>query len=463
MAAITTLREWAARCHVTCHADFAVQGFSVDSRTLKPRDLFFALPGVRTDGHSFLEQAAIRQAAGAVVHLKYRGGSYGLPLIYVENVLQTLQQLARDCLKRANPRVLAITGSVGKTTTKEWTYQFLSSQCTAVDSQIVRSPGSCNSQIGLPLSILQLFGLIQEKDKIPSTFIAEMGMTEPEQIKILASWIAPPEIALITAVELVHAGRFSGEEAIAAAKGEIFSSPNTRIGIIPSDVAGFDTLQALGDCTKRTFSIHNPSAHYRLTQEQRGETHFYTLHTPTGSYPLGTWHLPGKHALHNLLAACSLSCEYGMNPEHIAPLLPQLSFPDKRLQQIVRNGILFINDSFNAPPVAVEAALSILPVPKSNGRRIAVLGTMPDLGAFCRPLHEKIGKHALNCVDILLCLGEETLAMHDIWKEAGRPSLHFISKTELSHHLNTFLKPNDVVLIKGKNTLRMWTLIEEEA
>lgn len=454
---MTTLRKWAARCHVNCHAGCPVHGFAVDSRAVKPNDLFFALPGARTDGHAFLDEAAMRGAAGAVVSLQYKGSSCGLPLIHVEDVLKTLQELAKECLKKAHPRVIAVTGSVGKTTTKEWIYQLLSAQGT-----VVRTPGSYNSQIGLPLSILNLFGILKPSDPIPATFVVEMGMTEPGNIQKLIA-IAPPDYALLTVVSLVQAELFSGEEAIAMEKGGIFSSPRTKIGVMPSDVVGFTSLQTIGSCMKRTFSLHDPHADYHLHQEQDKDTLKYTLKTPNGSYHIGKWHLPGKHALYNLLAACAISCECGLHPEHIAPILPKLSFPERRMQHVMRQGILFINDSYNAPPIGVEAALSTLPTPHGTGRRIAVLGTMPELGRFSQGLHEKIGRLALSTVDILLCLDDETLPMHHVWQEAKRPSYHFSSKTELSQHLNALIKPDDVVLIKGKNTLQMWTLIEGES
>lgn len=453
---MTTLRNWATRCHVACRADCAVEGFAVDSRAVKPGDLFFALPGARTDGHTFLEEASVRLAAGAVVSKNYKGSSYGLPLIHVEDVLKTLQALARECLQEAKPKTIAVTGSVGKTTTKEWIYQLLGTQ-----GHVVRSPGSCNSQIGLPLSLLQLFGL---KAALPThtTLVVEMGMTETGQVQNLVS-ITPPDYALLTAVSLVHAGKFSGEEEIAMAKAEVFSSPHTKIGVMPSDVTGFDRLQHIGVCTKRTFSLHDPHADYTLQQEQRKDAPYYTLKTPNGLTPLGKWHLPGTHSLHNLLAACAISCEAGLDPQAIGPVLPELFFPDKRMQQVLRKGVLFINDSFNAPPIGVEAALATLPHPEGRGRRIAVLGTMPDLGAFSQALHEKIGRLALKSVDILLCLDEETLPMHYIWQEEGRPSHHFTCKEKLSHYLNTLVMQGDVVLIKGKNTLKMWTLIEGES
>lgn len=461
---MTTLRTWAACCHVACRADCAVHGFAVDSRAVKPHDLFFALPGLRTDGHAFLQEAARRGAVGAVVSRQYTGDHFNLALIPVEDVLNTLQDLARECLKKAHPRVIAVTGSVGKTTTKEWIYQLLkhSGHTHSNSTHTVRTPGSYNSQIGLPLSILNLFGTLQPDDQIPSTFVAEMGMTEPGNIKKLIS-IAPPDFALLTAVSLVQAERFSGEEAIAMEKGCIFASPKTQIGVMPSDVAGFDALQTIGSCMKRTFSLKDPKADYHIYQAQEKDTLVYTLKTPHGLYPLGTWHVPGRHALYNLLAACAISCECGLNPEQIPAVLPKLCFPERRMQPVMRQGVLFINDSYNAPPIGVEAALSALPKPSGNGLRIAVLGTMPELGAFSHTLHEKIGHIALNTVDILLTLGAETLPMHKVWQKRQRPSYHFTSKQELSHALNALIKPDDVVLVKGKNTLQMWTLIEGES
>lgn len=217
-----------------------VRGVAVDSRQIKPGDLFFALPGAKADGHTFLEEAAKKGAAGAVVHHSYNGADFGLPLIKSDDVLQTLQELARKKVESARPRIVGITGSLGKTTTKEFVTTLLKAKY-----RVAASPGNSNSQIGLPLAILNHSG---EGDEI---LVLEMGMTHPGEIHKLVS-IAPPEVAVVTKVALVHACNFESIEEIAHAKGEIFSHPLTKMGIYnkESDFGGM--LSGSGKCAKRS-------------------------------------------------------------------------------------------------------------------------------------------------------------------------------------------------------------------
>lgn len=425
-----------------------VTGYAVDTRLLQPGQIFFALRGARVDSHTLLPQVAAAGAIAAVVESNYSGPDYGMTLLHVPDVLQALQTLAHSLLQTPQrPRIVAITGSVGKTTTKEF-LRTLVAPCF----RMAASPGNQNSQIGLPLTLLN------HTDGSEELLILEMGMTLPGQISQLVQ-IAPPDIAVLTMVALVHAGNFANLEAIAQAKGEIFTSPHTHLGILPAEVCDFERLCELGTCRKRSYTTQERDADYRLVTDAQG------IRVVTGNTleRLPALSIPGRHNLHNLLAAVTAARELGVDWEVIRTQMTTLCLPDKRLQTVVKAGITFINDSYNAPPIGVQAALTSLPSPKSpSGRRVAVLGTMPELGLFSEQCHRQVGEHALKHVDLMFCWGAECHPIHDIWQTAGRPVHWFLDKQELVQALKKTLRDGDVVLIKGENRKQMWQLLDEE-
>lgn len=441
------LRQIAALCGGSCALDIAPAGYSVDSRQVKAGELFFALTGARSDGHDFLGQVAAAGVCGAVVSRAYQGPSYGLPLIPVDDVLAALQKLARHSLREGSSKVVAVTGSVGKTTTKEFLRIFLSQRY-----KVAASPGNSNSQIGLPLTILNHTS--GDEDLV----ILEMGMTLPGHIAKLLT-IAPPDVALITTVALAHAGNFESLEHIARTKAEIFGSPKTRLGLLPREVAAYPELCTMGCCEKRSFSARLPDADYYVRQEQ-GEL---VVVTAGQAHRLGRLPLPGAHNVHNFLAAAATARELQVPWEAISAALPLLELPERRLQKIEKRGITFINDSYNAPPAAVQAALVSLPAPPAGGRRVAVLGPMPELGKFSAACHREVGEVALKAVDELFCLGEECRPLFEVWQRAGRPAAWFLDRSELSAALRSGLRAGDVVLIKGANVKQMWQLVDEVA
>lgn len=194
-----------------------VLGFRQDSRDVQPGELFFAMKGEKVDGHEYLEQIASQGAIGAFVSKEYRGPNYGLQLVAVDNVLDSLQSLAKIVHAQRSARVVGVTGSVGKTTTKEFIATLLEGKF-----RVGKTPGNANSQVSVPLSILNATG-----DE--EVFVVEMGMSNPREIHRLVS-IAPPEVAIITKIALAHAVFFTdGLEGIAAAKAEILSIPQRAL------------------------------------------------------------------------------------------------------------------------------------------------------------------------------------------------------------------------------------------
>jgi UDP-N-acetylmuramoyl-tripeptide--D-alanyl-D-alanine ligase len=424
---------------------FTPSGFCTDTRILKSSELFIALKGERIDGHDCLKDASKKGACAAIVSKNYQGPTFDLILLRVDDPLQALQELARFALKSRPVRIVAITGSLGKTTTKEFLKVLLSKKY-----RVAASPGNSNSQVGLPLALLN------HTDGSEEILVLEMGMTHPGNISGLIS-IVHPELAIITAAALVHACNFDSIDAIARAKAEILSHPETGHAIIHRDIANYNEIAEIGNSRKISFSMSHPQADYQM--ELKKDVLFLTEYGEVTC--LGKLSIPGKHNAHNLLAAIAGARYFNVSLEEIKSALPELNLPERRLQQVIHKGIVFINDSYNAAELSVKAALESLPLPENKGRRIAVLGSMMELGKFSNECHTKVAEHALNLVDSILCLGEECRPIFDLWHKKGRPVAIFLDRAALINHLRDVVKVDDVVLLKGSRSKELWKVIEE--
>lgn len=421
-------------------------GAAVDSRILKNGQLFFALPGAKVDGHHFLEEAAQKGAAAAVVQKSYNGLTFGLPLLRVEDPLAALQSLARNVLSHRNLKIVAVTGSLGKTTTKDFIAALLSSKYV-----VAASPGNSNSQIGLPLTILNH---LPDNTEVA---VFEMGMTHPHQISQLIE-IAPPDVAVITKTALVHACNFNSIEEIALAKSEILEHPKTSLGIVSRDAAAFDQVIAKGKCSKVSFSTTLPQADYMLYDEYAS----LKVSAPNETAVLPPLRLPGKHNVHNLLAAIVVARHFELTWEEIIQGMALLILPDKRLQIVEKQGILFVNDSYNASAPSIKAALLSLPAPKSGGKKIAVIGEMMELGKFSEACHREVGEEALLHVDQMICYGKGCQPISDCWQAANKPVVWAPDFETLSATLWKQAQPGDVVLLKGSRSNGLWNLLTIE-
>lgn len=410
--------------------EFLKGGVGIDSRKAATGQLFFALKGEKVDGHDFLGEVAARGAAAAVVALDYAGSDFGMKLIRVDDVLASLQWLAKEVLAQRGTRVVGVTGSVGKTTTKEFIATLLAGRY-----RVGKSPGNSNSQVGVPLSILNSRG---EEEVL----VLEMGMSGAGEIAKLVQ-IAPPEVALITKIGLAHSEFFpTGIEGIKAAKAEIFSHPQTRIGIVPKE--SYSQGQ-------KTFALGDVSADYGLCGDRIFEEgkEVYGVHLP----------FTASHLRENFLSAAAVARNLGMSWEEIGERTHLLKVFPMRFEKRERNGVVYINDAYNANPLSMRAALMNLPKPMEGGRTIAVLGEMKELGPFSKPSHQEIGKLALQVVDQLICLGKECEPMVELFQEAGRPVEHFLEIEALREHLAAVIREGDVVLLKGSNSNGLWRLL----
>lgn len=425
-------------------------GVSVDSRQVKSGDLFFALKGAHADGHYFLHDAASKGASAAVVSKTFEGCGLQLPLIYVEDVLQTLQTFAKKWIEKWQPKIVAVTGSVGKTTTKDFIAAFL-----GMRYRVASSPGNSNSQIGLPLALLN--HTVGEEEIL----IIEMGMTHPGNILGLVQ-IAPPDIALLTGTALVHACNFDSLAAIGRAKGEIFSHPKTRLGIMDCAIVNFEEIANIGTCPKISFGlckqgVEQPVADYTLQVVDNQ----MLIAAPESQMTLDLLPLPGVHNRHNYLAAVAVARHFGLSWEEIRHKTPSLRLPERRLQFLEKNGILFLNDSYNASMVSVKAALESLPPPQKGSKRIAVIGEMLELGSFSEYCHREVGEYAFQYVDQMFCFGKECIAIRDCWQAAGKPVEWHLERSAIVEKLKKILSPGDVVLLKGSRSKEVWRVMEE--
>ena len=379
-----------------------------DSREVTPGDLFFALKGEKVDGHDFVGEAFSKGAIGAFVEKEVAVSG---PLYIVDSPLQVLQDLAKKKIKEKNPKVIAITGSVGKTTTKEFITCLLSKKFS-----VAKSKGNYNSKVGLPITILNDFS-DQE------ILVLEMGMTEAGHIKELVE-IAPPDIALITSIALVHACNFEGIEEIAKAKAEIFSHPKTT-----KRFAHQDTLQYL--------------AINQFSPDSFGGDFVSPL-----PYPLNQ----------SALGAIAIARYLGVDEELINQGLRELKAVDGRGNLVEKSSIFFYNDAYNASEMSMVAALEQLNT--RIGRKVAVLGQMLELGKFSEESHRRVGDKAAQVADLVICLGSESLPLYEVVKKR-KEAYFFLKREELLECLKTHLCPNDHVLLKGSNGNQLWRVLDD--
>ncbi|MBY0528875.1 MAG: UDP-N-acetylmuramoyl-tripeptide--D-alanyl-D-alanine ligase [Rhabdochlamydiaceae bacterium] len=417
-----------------------------DSRKVQEGDLFVALKGQRSDGHAHLHEVAQKGAYAALVSKEYQGEHFGLVLLAVDDVLAAVQKIAA-CAYASNPKkVVAVTGSVGKTTTKEFIAQLLSSAF-----KTAKTPGNMNSQVSLPLFILN--DLFDEE-----VCVVEMGMSEPGNIAQLVKMI-PPDIAVITKIALAHAAYFpDGLSGIAREKADIFSHPNTQVGLMNVQAAGFQEIAGLGSCSKVIYGLEADGGEKDFVL-RRGERGFQILEKGVAT----SWFtLPftASHLCENFLGAAAVARELGLSWDQILECAPKMDVYPQRFESIKRNGITFINDAYNANPASMKAALENLPKPNSSGKTIAVLGEMREMGRFSEAGHQEVAECALQHVDHVLCLGEFTKLIASRFQEANKPGEHFLSIDELKIRVMGLAQEGDVVLIKGSNSLQLWKVLD---
>jgi UDP-N-acetylmuramoyl-tripeptide--D-alanyl-D-alanine ligase len=420
----------------------------VDSRAVEPGSLFVAIKGSRADGHDFAAQAV---AAGATAVLAAR--PVEAPALIVGDVVAALGDLAAAlCAELPQAAVVGVTGSAGKTTTKD-----LLARLTALIGPTVAPAGSFNNEIGHPLTVLTA-------DQRTRFMVLELSARDAGHIAYLAR-IAPPRIGVVLNVGTAHIGVFGGREAIAKAKGELVEAlPPDGVAVLNAD----DPLvRAMAERTQAriTWFGRSPSAAVRaeaVTLDERGRAAF-TLRTPSGSAPIRL-RLYGGHAVDNALAAAAAAYELGLP---VATIAAELSAAEPRSRWRMEvtdraDGVTVINDAYNANPDSMRAALEALGALGAGRRRIAVLGAMRELGEESEARHEELGRLAAESgIAGLVAVGPDTEpVLAGARAAAGRAGSGGAGGDPVEiHHapdpdaaaalLAGRLRPGDVVLIKG--------------
>ena len=455
MTAIALTAAWvAAAMHgslVTGEAARAFAGVSIDSRTLKAGELFIAIKGERFDGTRFVDQAVAAGAAGVVVS---RDVTVTAPaVITVDDTTIALQSLARTIRRESEAKVVAITGSAGKTTTKEVTSEFL-----ATRYRVVRNRGNLNNHIGLPLSLIEL-------TQRPEIAVVELGMNHAGEIATLVG-IAEPDVRVWTNVGEAHLGFFASVDAIADAKAEIFdgASASTVLVANADDDRIVARLPRFGGRTV-TFGLDCDADVRATAVADRGVdgTRAHVV-TPRGAIDIET-PLIGRSNLANVLAATAVGLEFDVPLDVIADRARSLRAAAHR-GDVVRlaSGITIIDDSYNANPTATKRALDVL-ASVSGARRIAILGEMLELGAHAVTLHEDVGRAAaLAHVDRLVAVGgPPASALANAAIGAGLPGVavqYFATSDEAADMVTADLRSGDVVLIKGSRGVKTDRVVE---
>ncbi|MBD0740539.1 UDP-N-acetylmuramoyl-tripeptide--D-alanyl-D-alanine ligase [Streptomyces sp. CBMA29] len=429
-----------------------------DSRQVGPGGMFVAVTGARVDGHDFAEQAV---AGGAVCVLASR--PVGVPAVVVPDVTAALGRLAQYALTRTGAQVVALTGSAGKTTTKD-----LLAQVLARHGRTVATPGSFNTQIGLPLTVLSA-------DEDTRFLVLEMGARHVGDIAYLAG-LTPPRIGIVLNVGSAHVGEFGSREAIAEAKSELVQAlPPASEGGVAILNADDDLVAAMADRTKAAVTYYGTSeqASIRATDVELtvGRAAF-RLHTPDGNASV-TLQLLGAHQVHNALAVAATAHTLGMSTSAIAEALSSAApISAARLEILERaDGVTIINDAFNANPESTRAALETL-VSLAQGRRtVAVLGEMKELGPTATEAHQTIGQFVSSLgIHILVTVGtsSEITALGETARTAN-PALATAAAehaASLLGALTPLLTPGDVVLIKASRSVGLehlaGVLLDEE-
>ena len=454
-------------------ASLIINEAAVDSRLVIPGAIFFAMPGERTDGHNYINEAFNQGANIAVIQqdvsdaypiLDFRKGASllldSLPqapfCIRVDNSLDALQKIAGFWRKKLDLRIIGITGSVGKSTTKEMVAEVLNERFVTL-----KNAGNMNNEIGLPLTLLRLTAGHQ-------CAVLEMGFYVPGEITLLCK-LAQPQIGVITNIGTVHAERAGSQEMIAKGKSELVEAlPPAPTG---TAILNFDDplVRPMAAKTRANVVYYglDPQADLWADQiESFGlEGIRFRLH-----YKKDTLHLRvpliGRHSVHTVLRAAAVGLVEEMPwPEIVAGL--QTSQTQLRMAAVhTENGAMLLDDTYNASPESTLAALNLLS--EMSGRKVAVLGDMLELGQYEKHGHELVGIRAAETADLLITVGERGTIIARAAIESGLPAhkiLSFFDVQDVIGYLKDNLKEGDVALVKGSHGLRLDRIISslEEA
>jgi len=426
--------------------DAVATGICIDSRKALPGDLFVAVRGPRFDGHDFIPAAMAAGAVGAMAGERLAGSQRGaLPgsVITVSDTVEALHRFAGQYRSRFQVRMIAITGTNGKTSTKE-----MIAQVAGASYQVLKNRGNLNNQYGLPLS---LAGLGPEHQ----VAVMELGMSGFGEIAMLGR-MARPEIGVITNVAEGHTQFLGDLQGVARAKGELLEClPSEGTAVLNADNEALMRQAGRSRARVVTFGIEKPAEVKGVSVRARPGGMLFELDDM--EFELN---LPGRHNVYNALAAIAACDRLGIDRREARQRLA-LMRPVPMRQEIVRlSRCTLINDTYNANPESVKASLEVLGEQAGRGRRVAVLADMLELGDIGPERHREIGRLAAEAAELVVAIGRLAAYIDEGARSAGGEAVHFEDNRLAIPHIIASIRPGDTVLVKGSRGMRLEEVVE---
>jgi UDP-N-acetylmuramoyl-tripeptide--D-alanyl-D-alanine ligase len=429
--------------------EMLVSSVSKDSRTIQHGDLYVALRGENFDGNAYASDALARGAAAVLLDSAETAHSISSqhPVLLVENGLAALTRLAAAWRSKLKLKVVGITGSSGKTSTKDFTAAVLGSRL-----KVVKTSGNLNNHIGVPLSILAA----SSEDEVA---VWEVGMNHPGEIAPLAALIKP-DCVIITNIGVAHIEHMKTRDAIALEKGMLAESVNPSGAVIL--VSEDDKTDSIAERSPakviRVGFTKGDLVAESIESDEKG-TAFTIIHQ--GKKYDASIPVHGSHMVQNALLAIAAGLELGIPLASAIKALSRAKPSGGRLEQKTLRGVLYLDDTYNANPDSMEAALHTLRQINGQGRRIAVLGKMGELGDYAAEGYQRTGTAAGKFADILITVGKEASAIATSARKAGLGRIHEVEETSAAARmLEQLARPGDIVLVKGSRSARMETLFQ---
>ena len=448
MLTLKQVAQWCDGSVAPEYANIEITGISTDTRSIRPGELFIALQGDSFDGHIFVRQA-LEKGAGAVMTHKQMGP--GVPAVFVDDTMEALGALARGYRAAHSCRVIGITGSVGKTTTKEMIADIL-----ATTYRTCRTKGNHNNNVGLPLSILSIEDDCEEA-------VMEMGMNHFREMSYLTS-IARPNVALINNIGTMHIEHLGSREGILSAKMEILE------GLMPGGTVIFNGDEPLlwnqrGQLAEKPvyFGIENPACDIVATNINQADGGMYFRVIGIGQEFDVFVPAEGMHIVYDALAAVTVGLMEHVRPERIQSALSRFQNTGSRQSIYERGGYTIIEDCYNAGPESMRAALDVLAEHAGTGRRIAVLGDMLELGTCSIAEHYRLGRLAAEKADLVYAYGphsDRVVIGAVTGGISNKATARFDTHEEMAAMLRRVAKPGDTLLFKGSRGMKMEKVLE---
>lgn len=431
--------------------DQTITGVETDSRAVHPGDLFVALPGEKTDGHKFISGAL---EAGAVACLTQQAPEKPLPgkcYLLVEDTMAAIGQAAKAYKAKFPIPVIGITGSVGKTTTKDMVAAVLGQKY-----QVLKTEGNFNNELGLPLTLFRL-------NRQHEICVLEMGMNHFGEISYLVH-LAPPDVAVITNIGDAHIENLGSRQGILKAKSEIFETMDpTGLAVLNGDDPLLRPLaEELPTQTVLCGADHQPPYEALEIHSQGAKGLQLTVKTPHATFPV-TVPAPGEHMIYPVLMACAIGERFGLTPEQMQAGVASFVPTKMRMNVLHQGDLTILDDGYNANPQSMKAALEILSQTEGT-YRAAVLGDMFELGELGPELHRSMGEWAasLGNIDGLLAVGDLAWNIYDAARENGMEGVFYAKdRATAKALLPNFIRPGGVILVKASRGMAFEEITRE--